>query len=500
MGNPVVLKLENIKKAFPGVKAVDNVSIEFEKGEIHALLGHNGAGKSTLVKIISGAYTKDEGKIYLDSQEVNFTSPLDAISHGIAMVYQELDLIPDLDGSTNIFLGQKLFHNKLGFINHKKKLEAAKKYVVKLGVDIDLTVPVRKLSVSMQQLIAIAKVISRDTKIIIFDEPTSALNDAEIKKLFEIMKLLAKQGLALIFITHRLDEVFEIANKVTIMRDGKKLYTRPIEQVTMEQIISEMTGTEMGDQSSRIFECHSNSKVVLKCENLTSEKVFKNISFDLHQGEVLGLTGLIGCGATEIAKAIYGAYRVDSGTISINGRKLKLMNPCFSAQNGIAYISEDRKKEGLVLISPVKNNISITILKMISNFGFINFKKEVELVQSMVEKLEIRIANQMQLAGTLSGGNQQKVVLSKWLLKDVNTFIMCEPTRGIDVGTKKEIHKIIRDLAASGISLLVVSSEIEEILDTCDRILVLYEGEIRAEINQGEAQKSKIINLMYGVD
>jgi ABC-type sugar transport system ATPase subunit len=490
--------MDRINKGFPGVQAVEDVSFELERNEIHALLGHNGAGKSTFVKIISGAYQKDSGEIFLDGKAVNFANPGQAIKAGIFMVYQELDLIPYLSGSENIYLGQGRFHTNLGFIDSKKKLLAAQELVKRLDVEIDLSVPVDELSVSKQQIIAIAKAISSNAKIIIFDEPTSALNDSETKKLFKIMRLLTKEGVTLVLITHRLEEVFDIADRVTVMRDGKRIFTREVKDVTKQEIINNMTNVEGSSKELSERITPTLGQVVLSVERLSYGKLFNNISLDLHRGEVLGLTGLIGCGFIEVARAIYGASQRDSGEIKINGVAVKQGDTEDAARKGLAFVSDDRKRDGLVVISSVKNNISITILDLLSYMGFINRNKETMKVRQMIDKLNIRISDENQLLNTLSGGNQQKVVLSKWLLKDSEIMLLCEPTRGIDVATKREIHQMIREFAASGMGALVVSSEIDEILETCDRVLVFYEGQIFGELKYHEFDKAKIINWMYG--
>jgi ABC-type sugar transport system ATPase subunit len=494
-----ILSMERIVKAFPGVRAVNDVSFDLQRGEIHALLGHNGAGKSTLVKIISGAYQRDSGEIYLNGEPVNFTDPGQAISAGIHMVYQELDLIPFLSGSENIYLGQKRFHTRLGFIDHRKKLRAAQEIVKRLDVErIELGSPVGELSVSKQQVIAIAKAISANAKIIIFDEPTSALNDSETRKLFDIMRLLTKEGVALILITHRLDEVFDIADRVTVMRDGKHIFTRPVEEVTKQEIINNMTDVVGAPERMDERGTPELGQTVLSVQDIGDSNAFHNVSFDLHKGEVLGLTGLIGCGAIEVARAIYGASQRDTGAVKVNNEFVKKGNTEDAARKRLAFVSDDRKRDGLVVVGSVRSNISLTILDQLSRFGVVIPKKENEGVRQMVDKLRIRISSPDQLAGTLSGGNQQKVVLSKWLLKDSEVLLLCEPTRGIDVATKREIHHMIRDFAANGMGVLVVSSEIDEILDTCDRVLVLYEGRIIGEVTNHDFDRAKIINWMYG--
>ena len=492
------LKMENIVKDFPGVRAVNNVSIELREGEIHAILGHNGAGKTTLVKILSGAYKKDSGKIYLDDCRVDFVSPAEAIRGGIHMVYQELDLIPYLSGAENIYLGQGRFHNRVGLIDHKKKLKAAQDLISRFDVDIDLTNPVGELSVSKQQIISIAKAISSKAKIIIFDEPTSALNELETNKLFDVMRRLIKEKVTLILITHRLSEVFLIADRVTVMRDGKHVFTRDIADVTKEKIID-----NMADNSAKFNNLRSNNldqaEIILKCQNISDGITFTDISFDLHKGEVLGLTGLIGCGALEVARAIYGATRRINGTVTVNGEKVNPADTNDGTNKGMAFISDDRKRDGLILVESVKNNITIATLGLLTRMGFIDRNHEKENAEKMVDKLSIRVSDLGQSAQTLSGGNQQKVVLSKWLLLNSQTLILCEPTRGIDASTKAEIHNMIREFAANGKSILVVSSEIDEILETCDRVLVFYEGSIFGELDYKAFDREKIMNWMYGV-
>lgn len=495
----VMLKLEHVMKSFPGVRAVDDVSFDIKKGEIHALLGHNGAGKSTLVKIISGAYQKDSGKIILDSEEINLTSPQDGLRRGIGMVYQELDLIPDLSGSENIFLGQHRFRNKLGLLDARSRYEEAKKIIERFGIDIDLTIPVRKLGVSKQQIVAIAKAISRKAKVVIFDEPTAALNNVEAERLFRIMKQLAGEGVSIIWITHRLDEIFETADRVTLMREGRWVTTRDIKDITMKEIVAELTGVAEDEQETEKRVYKRKEEILLSCRGLSLEKVFHNISFDMYKGEVLGLTGLIGCGATEIAKSLFAVCPIDSGEIIVNGKKINPFSPCKAVENGIAYISEDRKTEGLNLIGSVQDNICMTMIKQWAKLGFLDRKKEKEKAQEMVKRLDIRIAGPDQPAGTLSGGNQQKIILAKWLLKGAEIFVMCEPTRGIDIGAKREIHRMIRQLAESGCTVLVVSSEVEEVIEVCDRVIILYNGQMKGELGAEDFAKKKVLDMMYGI-
>ncbi len=495
----VVLKLENIMKTFPGVKAVDDVSIEFYSGEIHAVLGHNGAGKSTLLKIISGAQIKDSGNIILEGRNIELSSPSDGIREGICMVYQELDLIPDLSGDENIFLGQKRFLNKVGLIDRKARLEAGNKIIKRLSDDIDLTVPVRNLSVSKQQLIAIAKALSHNAKVMIFDEPTAALTESETSKLFDIMRRLADEGIAIIWITHRLNEVFCLADKVSLMREGHLLSTDLISDVEMADIVYVMTGEKEEEINSVREWKPCTGPVMLEVKDLCLEKTYKDISFQVQAGEVLGITGLLGCGATEVAKTIFAVLHQDSGEIIVEGKNTRHLTPEKAVRYGMAYLPEDRKTSGLNLISSVRNNISLTSLRRLSRFGFMDFRKEKDAVEQMIDRLSIKVSSPSQLAGQLSGGNQQKIVLAKWLLLDVKIFILCEPTRGIDIGVKREIHRIIRTLAEQGAAVIVVSTEVEEIMNVSDRMLLLYEGEPLQIVKTGEKSHSELMNIIYGV-
>lgn len=495
-----MLKLEHICKSFPGVKAVDDVTFEIKKGEIHALLGHNGAGKSTLVKIISGAYQKDAGTVTLDDEVITLTSPQHGLEKGIGMVYQELDLIPDLNGSENIFLGQRRFRNRMGFVDAKARDLEAESLIRQFGVEIDLQIPVKKLGVSRQQLIAIAKAISRQAKVVIFDEPTAALNNVEAERLFGIMRKLADAGVSLILITHRLDEVFLIADRVTLMRDGKWVVTKETGQISMKEIVGALTGVTEEEQVRTANQSSRTEEKLVSCKNISFGTVFQDVSFDLYRGEVLGITGLIGCGATEIAKALFGVCKIDRGEIILLKDKIERMTPEAAVRHKVAYISEDRKIEGLNLIGSVKDNITLTMIGEWAKAGFLNRKKEMVKAEEMVRKLDIRVAGLEQAAGTLSGGNQQKIILAKWLLKQAEIFILCEPTRGIDIGTKREIHKIIRKLAQDGCAVLVVSSEVEEIIDTCDRVMILYDGKTRGELSSEECVKKRMLDVMYGVE
>lgn len=494
-----MLRMSNIVKAFPGVRAVDGVSLELGRGEILALLGHNGAGKSTLVKIISGANQRDAGEMHLDGKLVDFATPRMAIDAGVHMVYQELDLIPHLTCAENIYLGQGRFHNRVGLIDYKSRLNAARDLIGGLNVAVDMSRPVGQLAVSKQQIVAIAKAISSNAKVVVFDEPTSALNQNEAEKLFEIMRLLAARGVSLILITHRLDEIFVIADRVMVMKDGKQVLTKGIDKVTKEEILQNMTTPTVGQPGQTTPRAESvMGDPTLICEAISDGAMFHDISFAVRRGEIVGLTGLIGSGALEVARSIYGAGRLTTGRVLVDGRPVKRGDTRDAVRKGLAFVSDDRKRDGLVLSSSVKHNVSLTILGLISPLGFVDRKKEGSLVADMITRLKIRVTTPRQRVMTLSGGNQQKVVLAKWLLRDSKVLILCEPTRGIDASTQGEIHKMILSFAAKGLAVVVISSEIDEILATCDRVIVLYEGRAVGEVQRAEFKKETVMALMYG--
>jgi ribose transport system ATP-binding protein len=496
-----VLEMRGISKVFPGTLAVDNVDFLLGKSEIHALLGHNGAGKSTLMKILSGALEKDAGSILVRGQECRFGSPRDSIRAGIFMVYQELDLALNLPGFENIFLGDHEYRTPLGFVDKRRERREALRLIEKLGItDIDVRTPVGKLSISNQQIIAIAKAMRSNVDILVLDEPTSSLNSREIEILFSLLRSLKDSGVSIVFITHRLDEIFQIADAVSIMRDGRMILTTKIVSLKKEDVvraIAPRTGSTDGRQAK---ERSTKGSVILEVKNLSFPERVKDVSFDVRECEVLGITGLMGCGATEVAKCIYGALPAQSGTIRYRGKDVSGQRPHRAVANGIGFVPENRKEEGLILSSPVRNNISLTVVKLLSRFGVISSAAERMTIDRALGQLQVKVTNARQNASTLSGGNQQKVVLAKWLARESGLLVLCEPTRGIDIGTKAEIQKKIRDLAESGLTILMVSSEIEEILAVSDRVIVMYEGVLRKELTGEELQKDTLVSAMYSAD
>ena len=491
------IEMLEISKLFPGVKALDKVDFEIKGGTIHAIVGENGAGKSTLIKILAGVYKKDEGHIRIDGHDVNIMNPMDAKKLGISVIYQEFSLVPELSISQNIFLGNESSRRVKFWINkndmHKKSLEILKN----LNIDINPKRKLGDLTVGEQQLIEIAKAINSDAKLIVMDEPTSALSDVEKDQLFIIIKKLVKHGIGIIYITHRMKEIFAIADTVTVMRDGKKVGDYNISEVDENKLVKLMVGRELGS----IYQREKGSikgKAVLEVENLNRRGAFSNISFSVKEGEVLGIAGLMGSGRTEIARCIFGMDKYDSGKILLNGKEVKFKHPFNAISKGIGYVSEDRKIFGFIPLMDVKENLTLPSLKWISILGWINLKKQLKIAKEYSAKLDIK-AQLIQKVSSLSGGNQQKVILGKWLARNPQLLILDEPTRGIDVGAKSEIHKIISQLAKENIAIIMISSELPEILGVSDRIIVMHEGEITAEFDYKESNEENIMKAAVGL-
>lgn len=486
----IILKMENISKSFPGVQALSEVNLEVYKGEILALVGENGAGKSTLMKILTGVYQKDKGKIIFKGKEINPQNPHEAQKLGISIIYQEFNLAPNLDIATNIFLGNEPKRGKIiKIFDYDKAFKESVKLLDMLGLEISPDTLVKDLTVAQQQMVEIAKALAQKSELIIMDEPTSALAGKEVQKLFEIMKKLKEEGISIIFITHRLEEVFEIADRIIVLRDGKRVGELPAIKEKYNEVIKMMVGREV-----RVTPKPSTKQddVILEIKNLSSKKI-KNISFNLKKGEVLGIAGLVGAGRTEIIRAIFGADPKTSGEIYLDGKKVEIKTPKDAVKLGIGLVPEDRKLQGLILNMAVFENITLPSLKFLFPNGILNSIKEYTLAQNFVEKLQIRTPSIFQKVINLSGGNQQKVVLAKWLALKPKILILDEPTRGIDVGAKAEIHKLIADMAREGIGIILISSELPEILALSDRIIVISKGRITAEISKEEASQEKIM-------
>lgn len=489
-----ILTMEDISKRFPGVQALNNVHLEVLPGEIHGLLGENGAGKSTLMKILSGVYKKDTGNILLDGRAIEVSNPHHAQTLGITIIYQELNLMPNLTVAENVFIGRE--PNTATFVKWRSLHRQTRELMQRLGINLSPTALVRNLSVAEQQMVEIARALSVQSRVIIMDEPTSALTENEVSHLFSIMRDLKTQGLGIIFISHRMDEVFEICDRITVLRDGEFVGTVNTAEINRDAIIRMMVGRPVSE-----FFGHGESHpgdVVLEVENICKtgtaddpdKEVVKGISFSVRKGEIVGLAGLVGSGRTDLARCIFGVDPRNSGTIRINGQVQRIHTPRDAIRAGMGMVPEDRKLQALFLAMSVEANTSMGSLGDVSQLGFINSDLERRVVGGYVDKLNIRLARLDQRALDLSGGNQQKVVISRWLALKPQILIMDEPTRGIDVGAKAEVHALIRQLAQEGVAIVMISSELPEVLAMSDRVLVMHEGELVGELSGAEARKA----------
>lgn len=490
-----VLDLKNISKIFPGVKAIEKVNFNLCAGEVHALIGENGAGKSTIVKIIAGIYQQDEGSIFINNQEVKFHSPIDSNAKGIRVVYQELNLVSELSVAENIFLGAFPAANRLGIIKWKIMREKAKDILSKLGLEIDPTIKVGSLRVAEQQIVEIARSISRGAKIIIMDEPTSALSPLECKNLFELINNLKNHDVSIIYVTHKLQEIYELADRVTVLRDGKHIVTKDVKDTTIEELIYYMIGRKLTDIFPKTI--RKSKEVMLSVRKIDSLGI-KNISFDLYSGEVLGIFGLLGSKKEKLARVIYGIDPITNGEIYINGKKIRDNSPYIAMNSGIGLITENRREEGIIPLLSVKRNMTVSSLNALSNKGWLFNQRERSVAETYVKRLNIKTPSLSKEIMYLSGGNQQKVILARWMIHKQKVLIISEPTRGIDVGSKAEIHKIIDEMANLGLAILMISSEIEEIIGISDRIIVMYEGTITKEFTREEATKEKLMIASVG--
>ncbi|MBK7998704.1 MAG: sugar ABC transporter ATP-binding protein [Verrucomicrobia bacterium] len=467
-----------IEKSFPGVRAIKHGRLELLPGEVHALLGENGAGKSTLIKILAGAHRPDAGTIRIDGRPEEIHSPLDAQRLGIAVVYQEFNLVPALTARENIFLGRE--KTRGGFTSPGTERREAEALFRRINIQIDPETPCRDLTVAQQQCVEIAKALSQNARIIVLDEPSAVLTDREVEKLFAIIRDLQSHGIGIIYISHRLDEIFAIADRATVMRDGEYIDTQPVAQLTRERIIELMVGRKLDQEFPKQRAALGAERLVVR--NLQRSDKVKDVSFHVHAGEVLALTGLVGAGRTETVRLIFGADQPDSGSIELDGKLLHLRGPRDAIRAGIGLLTEDRKAQGLVLGLSVRENFGLPNLPAFTSGGFVQHQRERDAFAGYVETLRIKISDHDQLAKNLSGGNQQKVVLAKWLERHCDVIIFDEPTRGIDVGAKYEIYLLINQLAAQGKAILMISSELPEVLGMADRILVMHEGRITGEI------------------
>ncbi len=486
-----VLELKNISKRFGGVEVLHGVSFGLRPGEVHALLGENGAGKSTLIKVITGIHQPDGGEIYLNDKHVHFNDPLQARLAGIAAIYQELSLCPDLNVAENIFLGRQPT-TLGGRIDWHKLYSEADRLLTSLGVHLDLKAKARNLSIAQMQSVEIARAFSLNARILIMDEPTSSLTLNEVAELFGLVRRLRNEGTAIIFISHRLEELFEVADRVTVLRDGYYVDTRQVKDVTRDELVRLMVGRTI----SNLFPKQEvqPGEIALKVDHLTCDGIFEDISFEIHKGEILGMAGLVGAGRTDVARAIFGVVPPTGGTIQVEGRQVEITSPQQAINLGLAYVPEDRQLHGLITGMDITSNISLPILQQYTRRGWLMDKVERAAAFQAAQQMEVRANSIWQLARTLSGGNQQKVVLAKWLSTKPRILILDEPTRGIDVGTKAAVHALMSKLAAEGLAILMISSELPEVLGMSDRILVMHEGHMTALFNHAEATQEKIIN------
>ncbi|MBU7314084.1 sugar ABC transporter ATP-binding protein [Paenibacillus oleatilyticus] len=491
-----LLEMNDISKSFPGVRVLDQVTFNLTGGEVHALMGENGAGKSTLMKILGGIHRRDGGTVILKGTPCEIASPSMAQSLGIAMIHQELNLIPHLTVMENIFLGREFTYGRSGMINWSKMRQESVRFLSQLGLSIDPGIIAGELSVGQQQMIEIAKALSMNAEILVLDEPTAALTDREIEALFTVIESLKAKGVGMIYISHRMEEIFRICDRVTVMRDGHTVGTDRVADTNIDKLVKMMVGREIKDRFPKIDVAVGEPK--LEVNGLSLPGKLQDISFAVRSGEIVGIAGLMGAGRTELAKALFGVTPARQGEIRVDGRPVAIRKPVDAIRAGIALVTEDRKDEGLLLNLSVKDNISLPNLKDVSSFGFVSRSKETGISDRLISQLLIKTPNGEQKVGSLSGGNQQKVVIGKWLETNPQVFILDEPTRGVDIGAKKEIYDLMNQLVSRGVAILMISSELPEVLGMSDRILVMHEGRIAGEFARGEATQEKIMHCATG--
>ena len=491
-----VLEMKDIVKRYPGVLAVDHGQLTLRPGEVHCLVGENGAGKSTLMKVLAGAIPMDSGEILLSGEPVAITSPHHAQQLGISMIYQEFNLSPFLSVAENIFLGREPRLGKTPFINWSKMYQDARDLLGRVRTRLDVRKPVNECSVAQQQIVEIAKALSFRAKVIVMDEPSATLTEHELKALFDLIRGLKEEGIGMVYISHRLEEIFEIGDRVTVMRDGQYIGTKPVSEVRRENIIHMMVGRELKDEFPK--EHFDRGDEVLRAEGLSISGAFQDVSLSLHKGEIVGLTGLVGAGRTEVARAIFGADKIEAGQIYLDGKPVTVTSPQDAIRQGIGLLTEDRKSQGLVLGMTVRENTTMANLKELVKFIFVDRGRERKVTMKYVDDLRIKTPTVEQTTQNLSGGNQQKVVLAKWLFTGCRVLIFDEPTRGIDVGAKVEIYKLMNELVRNGVCILMISSELPEVLGMCDRILVMHEGRLAGALPRAEADQERIMRLATG--
>ncbi|KEP27642.1 sugar ABC transporter ATP-binding protein [Bacillus zhangzhouensis] len=489
------IEMHNIHKAFGKNTVLSGVSFDLVTGEVHALMGENGAGKSTLMNLLTGLYSLDQGTIQIDGKETAFKNPKEAEQHGIAFIHQELNIWPDMTVLENLFIGKEIY-TKLGLLDTKKMKALAQTQLDRLSVNLSLDQDAGSCSVGQKQMIEIAKALMTDAKVIIMDEPTAALTDREIEKLFQVMESLKKEGVSIVYISHRMEEIFAICDRITIMRDGKTVDTKAIPETNFHEVVKKMVGRELTDRYPK--RTPSKGDVVLEVKQATRKGRFQNINFSVQAGEIVGVAGLMGAGRTEMMRSLFGLDPLDQGEIWVHGKKAVIKKPSDAVKLGIGFITEDRKDEGLMLDASIRENIGLPNLNSFSPKGLIDKKNEQDFVDLLIKRLTIKTASSEISARSLSGGNQQKVVIAKWIGIQPKVLILDEPTRGVDVGAKREIYQLMNELTDRGVAILMVSSELPEVLGMSDRVLVIHEGTISGELDKTEATQERIMTLATG--
>ena len=489
------IEMKGIDKSFGTNQVLKGAGFVLKDGEVHALMGENGAGKSTLMKILTGVYTRDAGTVIVDGEEVVYKSPQEAEKAGIVFIYQEINSLFDMTVEENLFMGKEITKG-FGIVDKKAMRVKAQEIMDKMGVKIPVDAVMSDLSVGQQQMVEICKALMVDAKVIIMDEPTAALTQSETEGLFKVIESLRKKGVSIVYISHRMEEIFELCDRITILRDGTYIDTKYIKDITMDDVVQMMIGREIGERFPK-----RDVKIgdeVLKVEGLTKNKVFKDVNFSVRAGEVLGVSGLMGAGRTEIMQSIFGNLSRESGKIFIEGKEVTIKNPRQAIAAGIGFVTEDRKTEGLLLEKSIAENIEIANLKKVSNKGVLNKKKQEEIVKQGIEEFRVKCFGPWHECTNLSGGNQQKVVLAKWIYTDPKILILDEPTRGVDIGAKKEIYDVINQMAAKGVAVIMVSSELPEVLGMSDRVMVVHEGKVTGIIDAADADQAKVMTLATG--
>ena len=490
-----VFRLSNATKRFGGVTAVEGVTFDLRPGEVHALMGENGAGKSTLMKIVHGLYPPDEGALEIDSEVVEFSTPRDAEEAGIAMIPQELDLFPELTIAENLFVGRRRPRTRWGTLDQNAMRAEARQRLRSLGVELDVTASLKRLSAANQQIVAIARALVGEAKAVVMDEPTASLTEREVQQLFKIISELTSSGVGVVYISHRMDEIFKISDRVTVLRDGRHISTAPASELDAEELVRLMVGRPLNELFTRTP--HDPEEIALEVRGLSRSGEFGDVDFVLRRGEILGLAGLVGAGRSELAQTIFGIRVPEAGEVRIGGEEVSIRSPHAAMERGIFYVPEERRSQGLILPFSIKNNITLSILDRISRFGFVP-RSERQTADRFAEGLSIRGGSITDPVSRLSGGNQQKVVLAKSLAREPSILLLDEPTRGVDVGAKSEIYRLIDDLAKEGKAILLISSELEEVLSMSDRILVMREGSLTGEFNREEATQENVMTAATG--